>query len=40
MNAYKFEIERLDKKISEVKNVYFDARRQDNMGVIQEMDEE
>lgn len=40
VNAYRFEIERLDKKIGEVKQHYFEARKQHNLGVIQEMEEE
>lgn len=40
VNAYKFEIERLDKRIGEVKQSYYDQRRKQNLGVIQEIDEE
>jgi hypothetical protein len=40
VNAYRFENERLDKQIMEVKGAYFSQKRQQNMGVIKEMDDE
>lgn len=39
VNAYKFEIERLDKEIGNIKQRYFNMRRQGDLGVIQEEEE-
>ena len=40
VNAYKFEIERLDKNIGEVKGAYFEQRKEQKLGIIKETDEE
>jgi len=40
VNAYRFEIERLDKQIMGVKQGYFDQKRTMQLGVIQEAEEE
>ena len=49
VNAYRFENERLDKQISDIKNMWFQSRRQQNnganggnqmLGVIKEMNDE
>ena len=39
VHAYKFEIERLDRNIGETKELYFNIRKQQKMGVIPEGDE-
>lgn len=39
VNAYKFEIERLDKEIGNIKQRYFNMKRQGELGVIQEEEE-
>jgi glucan biosynthesis protein len=40
VNAYRFEIERLDRQIVDVKQMYFTQKRQGKLGVIQEEQEE
>ena len=44
VNAYRFENERLDKQISEIKTMWFQSRRQNGnagqLGVIKEMNDE
>lgn len=43
VNAYRFENERLDKQISDIKNMWFQSRRQggaEPLGVIKEMNDE
>lgn len=39
VNAYRFEIERLDKQIGDIKQMWFNQRRQGNLGVIKEEEE-
>lgn len=39
VNAYRFEIERIEGQIKETREHYFQMKQQENMGMIQEMDE-
>lgn len=39
VNAYRFEIERLDKQIGDIKQMWFNSKRQGALGVIKEEEE-
>jgi hypothetical protein len=40
VNAYRFEIERLDKQIGDIKQMWFTQKRQGTLGVIKEEQED
>lgn len=40
MNAYRFENERLDKQIVDIKQMWFNSRREGKLGVIKEINED
>ena len=40
VNAYRFENERLDKQINDLKQAYFATKRNQDLGIIREMDED
>ncbi len=40
VNAYRFENERLDKQIQDIKSMWFNSKREGKLGVIKEMNEE
>lgn len=40
VNAYRFENERLDKQIVDIKQMWFQSKREGKLGVIKEMNDE
>lgn len=40
VNAYRFENERLDKQIVDIKQMWFNSRREGKLGVIKEINED
>lgn len=40
VHAYRFENERLDKTVSDMKQMYFNHKRKGTLGIIAEMDED
>lgn len=40
VHAYKFENERLDKQVSDIKQMYFTHKKKGTLGIIAEMDED